>query len=110
MIKYAQKNKKSPVLRALYDFLIKGAPEAGLNVLKKMYYDTALTSGPYALNTLNEFVGTSQIVFGSDFPMAKVSPIVAKNLDKHPGFTEQDHEKINYKNCHELFPHIGNIN
>ncbi len=108
MIYYGQKNKKIPVLRALYDFLIKGAPEAGLKVLKNMYYDTALTSGPYALNTLNEFVGSSRIVFGSDFPMAKVAPIVAKNLDKHPCFSEQDHEKINYTNCHELFQQIGN--
>ena len=108
MIKYARKNKKPPVVRALYDFLIKGAPEAGLKVLKDMYYDTALTSGPYALNTLNEFVGTSKIVFGSDFPMAKVAPIIANNLDKHPEFSKEDHEKINFKNCRALFPYMEN--
>jgi predicted TIM-barrel fold metal-dependent hydrolase len=104
MIKYARKNKKPPVLRTLYDFLIKGGPEAGLNDLKQMYYDTALTSGPYALNTLNEFAGSSQIVFGSDFPMAKVAPIVVKNLDNHPEFSAKDIEDINYKNSLELFP------
>ncbi len=104
MISYGQKDKRPPVMRALYDFLIKGAPEKGLKRLKNMYYDTALTSGPYALNTLDQFAGTSRIVFGSDFAMAKVAPIVAKNLDKHPGFSNEDHEKIDYKNCHELFP------
>jgi predicted TIM-barrel fold metal-dependent hydrolase len=108
LISYGQKNKKTPVIRALYDFLVKGSPEYGLKMLKDMYYDTAIVSGSYTLNTLNEFAGTSRIVFGSDFPMAKVAPIVAKNLDKHPGFSEQDHEKINYKNCRELFPHMGN--
>ncbi len=36
-----------------------------------MYYDTALTSGPYALKALQEFAGPSRIVFGSDFPFAK---------------------------------------
>lgn len=102
MISYGQKNKRTPVMRAMYDFVVKGSPEYGLKVLKNMYYDTALTSGSYALNTLNEFAGSSRIVFGSDFPMAKMAPIVARNLDKHPGFSEEDHEKINYRNCLEL--------
>lgn len=106
MIRYAEGNKKILKLRALYDFLARGEPEAGLRDLKNMYYDTAMTSGTYALNTLTEFAGTSRIVFGSDFPMAKVAPIVTKNLDKHPGFSEEDHEKINYKNCLELFSDI----
>ena len=106
LINYGQKNKRTPVLRALYDFLVKGAPERGLDALRGMYYDTALTSGSYTLNTLNEFVGTSRIVFGSDFPMAKVAPIVAKQLDKHPEFSKEDHEKINYKNVDELM-HIN---
>lgn len=104
MISYGQKNKRTPVLRALYDFLAKGAPEKGLKVLKDMYYDTALTSGPYALNTLNQFAGSSRIVFGSDFPMAKVAPVVTKNLDKHPDFSDEDHSKIDSKNCLGLFP------
>lgn len=98
LISYAQKDKKPPILRSLYDFLVKGAPEKGLKQLKNMYYDTALTTGGYALNSLNEFVGTSRIVFGSDFPYAKVSPIVTKNLDNHPAFSNED-----YKNIDELF-------
>ena len=103
MISYGQKGKRPPVMRALYDFLIKGAPEKGLKTLKNMYYDTALTSGPYALNALNQFVGTSRILYGSDFAMAKVAPIVTKNLDRHPEFSNEDHEKIDYRNCQELF-------
>ena len=106
MISYGQKNKRTPVISALYDFLIKGAPERGLKMLKDMYYDTAMTSGSYALNTLYQFAGPSRIVFGSDFPMAKVAPIIAKNLDKHPEFSKEDHEKIDAKNCLELFPSL----
>lgn len=103
LISYAQKDKKTPILRSLYDFLIKGAPDKGLKQIKNMYYDTAMTTGGYALNTLNEFVGTSRIVFGSDFPYAKVAPIITKNLDNHPEFSDEDHEKIDYKNIKELF-------
>ncbi|MCP4978313.1 MAG: amidohydrolase [Maribacter sp.] len=103
LISYAQKDKKPPILRSLYDFLIKGAPEKGLNQIKNMYYDTAMTTGGYALNTLNEFVGTSRIVFGSDFPFAKMAPIITKHLDNHPEFSNEDHEKIDHKNIDELF-------
>ena len=39
---------------------------------------------------LEEIKITSSL--GVDFPMAKVAPIVAKNLDKHPEFSKEDHE------------------
>lgn len=106
LIKYAQENKKTPILKTLYDLLIKGGPESGLRILKDMYYDTALTSGPYALKALQEFAGPSRIVFGSDFPFAKVAPIVAKNLRKYFDFSEEEFEAIDNKNCLELFPHM----
>jgi len=106
MIEYGQKNKKPRVLKTLYDFLAKGGPEKGLKLLRNMYYDTAMTSGSYALNTLKEFAGAGRIVFGSDFPMAKVAPIVARNLDRQPGFSELDHRKIDFQNCHELIPTV----
>jgi predicted TIM-barrel fold metal-dependent hydrolase len=74
-----------------------------------MYYDTALTSGPYALKALQEFAGPSRIVFGSDFPFAKkLAPIVAKNLRKYFDFSEEEFEAIDNKNCLELFPHMKN--
>lgn len=98
-----QKNK-GPLLKLLFDLLVKGSPEEGLRDLRNMYYDTALTSGPWALNTLREFAGPSQIVFGSDYPIASLNTIVTKNLNKHPGFSKEDHEMIDYKNALELFP------
>lgn len=104
LVKYIQKNKKPPVLKSLYEFLIKGGPEAGLEILRSMYYDTATTTSSYALKAMQEFVGARRIVFGSDFPFDKVAPIVARNLRKYTDFSEEDFEAINYKNCLELFP------
>jgi len=109
LIKYAQENKNPPILKSLYDFLIKGGPESGLKILKNMYYDTALTAGPYALKALQEFAGPSRIVFGSDFPFAKkLAPIVAKDSRKYFDFSEEEFEAVDNKNCLELFPHMGN--
>jgi len=104
LIDYVQKNKKIPDLTVIYDLLIKHRPEKGLRLLKRMYYDTALVSGDYALKALHAFAGSLHIVFGNDFPFAGYSPIIAKNLERYVGFTKEDLENIYYKNCLELFP------
>ena len=96
-------------LKSLYDFLIKGGPESCLRILKNMYYDTALTSGPYALKALQEFAGPSIIVFGSDLSFAKkLAPIVAEDSRKYFDFSEEEFETVDNKNYLELFPHMGN--
>jgi predicted TIM-barrel fold metal-dependent hydrolase len=108
LIKYAQENKKPLLLRSLYDLIIKGGPESGLRILRSMYYDTALTSSPYALSALYEFVGPAKIVFGSDYPFAKMASIVAKNLEKFEGFSNKDLNSVYHLNCLELFAHLRN--
>lgn len=110
MIEYAQKNRGTPVFRAMYDFLVKGGPETGLGFLRRMYYDTALVSGEYALQALKTFAGQSRIVIGTDFPFAKVSPVVLKNLKKYSIFSEKDFKAIDYENCLGLFPQFQHIN
>jgi hypothetical protein len=105
--KYAGKEARPSMLRMLYDFVIAGGPVSGLNILKNMYYDTALTASPYALRAMQEFVGSSQIVFGSDLPFAeKVAPIANKDLRNYTGFSAEDFKAIDYNNCLELFPHF----
>lgn len=106
LIEYGHENKKPPILKSLYDFIIKGGPESGLKILKDMYYDTALTSSPYALKALQEFAGPGRIVFGSDFPFAKVSSLVTNNLRKYNDFSAEEFKLIDYKNCNELFPQL----
>merc|ERR1711982_76094 len=88
---------------------IQGAPQTGLDSIRKMYVDTALVSGSSALKALKEFPGPSRIVFGSDFPFAKVAPIVAKNLSRDGDFSDQELEAISHSNCHELFPQFVTV-
>ncbi|MCG8348881.1 MAG: amidohydrolase [Chloroflexales bacterium] len=104
LIQYAQKGKKTPILRTLYDLMVKSALETGLNIIRKMYVDTGLTSGSATLKALKEFPGPSRILFGSDFPFAKVAPIVAKNLSKDGDFTDAELEAVFRGNCQKLFP------
>ena len=51
--------------------VLEKAPRGVLAYLKSFYYDTALSTSPYAMHTLKELVGTRQILFGSDFPYAR---------------------------------------
>lgn len=106
LVQYIQENKKPSVVRALYDFYIKKGPHTGLETLKKMYYDTALTSSGPALKALHEFAGPAHIMFGTDYPFAAhLAPYVTKDLENH-GFSQKDFDAIYYGNALELFPQL----
>lgn len=47
-----------------------GSNEAGIARLRQFYYDTALSSSPYALPSLLAFADHTHITFGSDWPYA----------------------------------------
>jgi predicted TIM-barrel fold metal-dependent hydrolase len=107
LIEYGQKDKRPPIFKSIYDFLIKGGPESGFRILKNMYYDTALTTSPYALKALQELAGSKHIVFGSDYPFAaKHAPMLAKDLREYPDFSEEDFRSIDYGNGLRLFPSL----
>lgn len=103
-IEYAQKNKKMAKVSGLYDYLLKGRPEKGLRRLKRMYFDTALVSGSYALNALRDFAGPEHIVYGSDLCIARLAPIVTKNLKRDGDFSDDQYNAISYGNSLKLFP------
>ena len=51
------------------DFLL-GAPRGFLAYLREFHYDTALATSTYAMTSLHDLVGSTKIVFGSDYPYA----------------------------------------
>jgi predicted TIM-barrel fold metal-dependent hydrolase len=66
--------------------------------------DKSLAFKP-TLKALQEFVGSKQIVYGTDFPFgAKFASLALKDLKKYDGFSKEDFEAIDYKNCSGLFP------
>ena len=109
LIEYEQKGKTPPVIRTLYDLLIKGRPEKGLRHLKNMYYDTANVSGEYALKTLKSFAGSGNILFGTDLCISKLASIVSKNLSKEGDFSREEFDKLAYHNGLGLFPELEQI-
>jgi len=106
---YSQTHKKLRA-RSIYDFLVtKRGPEAGIDVLERLYYDTALAASPYALRSLQELVDTSHILFGTDYCWAQpwMAPLFTKALRGYDGFSREDLANVERNNALALFPELA---
>ena len=83
------------------------APEEGLGLLKGLYYDTA-SPGQAHLTALQEFVGPSQLVFGTDGGWTP--PIqTAQTIDEllaYDGFDRSELNAVEQGNAKGLFPRL----
>ncbi|KOF55197.1 amidohydrolase [Achromobacter sp. DMS1] len=85
-----------------------GNHEAGLANLRRFYFDTALSSSPYALACLLAFADPDKITFGSDFPHASASRVdhFTRLLDACP-LDGAQREAISRGNAQALFPRLS---
>lgn len=76
----------------------------GLARLRQFYFDTALSSSPYALPALLAFAQPDHITFGSDWPYApkERSQHFARLLDDYP-LSESQRTAIHQGNARQLF-------
>lgn len=82
-----------------------GDNTGGIQRLQQFYFDTALSSSPYALPSLLAFAHPEHITFGSDWPFApkERSLHFAQLLDNFP-LTGLQRDRINRLNAEKLFP------
>jgi predicted TIM-barrel fold metal-dependent hydrolase len=83
-------------------------PQGVITYIKRLYYDTALSTSRYTLRSLQALIDISHIVFGSDYPFLP-EPIVAATISdfqSYDGFTEQDRRVIEWGNALSLFPRL----
>ena len=85
------------------------APKDAFFYLKRLYYDTGLSASPYALRSLQELVGTSQILFASDYPFAPevLTVETIKGIAAYEGFNAEARRAVEQKNALKLFPRLG---
>ncbi|MFY9531296.1 MAG: amidohydrolase family protein [Candidatus Acidiferrales bacterium] len=81
-----------------------GAPGGVREELKQIYYEVAHATYPEPLSALTKLVATSQILFGSDFPIVAY-PTTTGGLD-HFGFSANGLQAINRGNAERLFPRL----
>lgn len=82
--------------------------ETVLEQLRRFYFDTALTPGPYALPSLLAFADPSRITYGSDWPYAplKLAHEFTLRLDAYP-LTAVQRKSISRQNAERLFPRLA---
>lgn len=87
-----------------------GSNEAGIARLRRFWFDTALSSSPYALPSLLAFADPGQITFGSDWPFApkERSLHFTTLLDNYP-LTDAQRHAINCGNAERLFPRLRRV-
>lgn len=80
----------------------------GIELLRRFYFDTALSSSPYALPSLLAFADPSRITFGSDWPYAPKARSLhfAQQLDAFD-LCAQTRGAIDRGNAQKLFPRLG---
>jgi predicted TIM-barrel fold metal-dependent hydrolase len=81
----------------------------GMALLQKLYYDTALSTSEFVFGALREFVPTSQVLFGSDFPYVTPAVLQAERygLESSKVWDDQAKAAIDRENALALFPRFA---
>jgi predicted TIM-barrel fold metal-dependent hydrolase len=81
-------------------------PKGALHYLQHLHFDTALSASDYALRSLIEFVPPSQVLFGSDYPMAPeaVTQVSTAGLEASKVLDEDARRTIYRESALTLFP------
>jgi predicted TIM-barrel fold metal-dependent hydrolase len=86
-------------------------PKGVMHYLKKLYYDTALSTSEQVFAALKEFVPTSQVLFGSDYPMVpeKVATIETQMIEQSKVLDDRTRQAIDRDNALALFPRLQRV-
>lgn len=80
-------------------------PNGAMHELQRLFYDTALSANPISLAALTKFVGTSRILYGTDYALNSARSINA-GLAELP-LSEAQARAIRRGNAEVLFPGLG---
>jgi len=81
-------------------------PNGVLYELRRLYFDTAQSSNPYAMGPLTRLVSNTQICFGTDFPYRAIADNVS-GLAECGLFSPSDLEQIERGNASRLLPRLA---
>lgn len=79
-----------------------------LQQLKQFYFEIALSATEFTFKSLTNLVGSSHILFGSDFPFVpgRVIQEMSDGILNYSGFEENSQKAIFEENAKELFPRL----
>jgi predicted TIM-barrel fold metal-dependent hydrolase len=87
----------------------KQMPKGPLHYLKKLYFDTALSTSDQVMAALDVFAPQSHVLFGSDWPMGTTLGLQLEDeyMSSTPALTESRRRAIDRDNALALFPRFA---
>jgi 6-methylsalicylate decarboxylase len=86
--------------------MMRAATEDAFELLRSLYYHTALSANPTVLAALQRFVPASRVLLGTDYPFAQEIGVrySLDGLAAYEGFDEEEREMIDSGTALTLFP------
>lgn len=87
---------------------IRKLPHLPGHYLKRHYYDTALSYYPSTIRCTIDLAGIDHMLLGTDYPYTKNfrAKETIESIEKY-GFSEEEKEKLYFKNAAVLFPNLA---
>jgi 6-methylsalicylate decarboxylase len=101
-------NGAAPSVERLEELLERAQVDAS-DTLATLFYDVALSTDVHALGGLTRLVPTTQLLLGTDYPMAQEvgAHVALTGVERFPGFTAADRVAVRSGNAARLFPRLG---
>lgn len=83
----------------------------GLDLLRRLYFDTAFSATPYVFGSLLALVDTSHILFGTDLGVAAefVAAQTVRGIAEEPGISQDGRLAIERDSALSLFPRLRGV-
>jgi hypothetical protein len=88
--------------------MLRAATEDAFELLRGLYYDTALSANPTVLSALQRLVPASHVLLGTDYPFAQGIGVrySLDGLAAYEGFNEEESAMIESGTALTLFPSL----
>jgi len=85
------------------------SPEEVMSSLNTIYYELALSTSPITFMALNKLVGSSRILFGSDYPMRPEKGVAESlaDINGYEGFNADEKRMIEADTICKFFPRFN---
>jgi predicted TIM-barrel fold metal-dependent hydrolase len=106
LVQEAQAGRAAPPSPETLERMLRAATEDTFELLRSLYYDTALSANPTVLSALLRLVPPSRILLGTDYPFAQEIGVrySLDGLAAYEGFGEEERATIESDTALTLFP------
>jgi 6-methylsalicylate decarboxylase len=105
LVQEAQAGRAAPPSPETLERMLRAATEDAFELLRDLYYDTALSANPTVLGALQRLVPPSRILLGTDYPFAQEMGVrySLDGLAAYEAFGEEERETIESGTALALF-------